>query len=96
MSKQPVRRFKIKVEEGTGHGDLYELEKTTYYHIVDVRSQSIVMTFEGGMSASLSKTTGQWEDFQYEGVRKVVIVSNGQSALIKYYDGREETVPLPQ
>ena len=95
MSQPAARRFEVKVEEGPGHGDLYELEQTIYYHVIDIHTQEIVMTFECEMSASLSKSTGQWEDFQYGGVREVTITPDEQSALVKYYGGKEETVPLP-
>ena len=96
MSQQPARRFEVKVEEGAGHGDLYELEQTFYYRVIDTRTQEVVMTFEGEMSASLSRSTAQWEDFQYGGVCGVTIAPDERSALVKYYGGQEETVPLPQ
>ena len=96
MSQQPARRFEVQVEEGGGHGDLYELEKTTYYHVIDTRTQEIVLTFEGEKSTSLSRSTGQWDDFQYGGVREVTVALDEQSVLVKYYSGREESVPLPK
>jgi hypothetical protein len=96
MNPQPARQYTVQVEEGPGHGDLYELEKTIYHHIVDASTQEIVMTFEGGMSASLSRSTGQWEDYQYGGVREVAIAPDTPVAVVRYYSGQEETVPLPQ
>ncbi len=96
MSQQSTSRFAVQVEEGGGHGDLYELEKTTYYRVVDTRTQEVVLTFEGEMSASLSRSTGQWDDFVYSGACDVTIASDEQSVRVRYYDGREETVPLPQ
>ena len=96
MNQQPTQRFVVKVEEGGGHGDLYELEQTTYYHVIDTRSQEIVLTFEGELSASLSKSNGQWEDYAYSGVCEVTIAPDEQTVRVKYYSGQEETVPLPR
>ena len=96
MSEQLNTRFVVKVEEGGGHGGLYELEETTYYHVIDTRTQEIVLTFESEMSASLSKSTGQWEYYLYVGVCEVTIAPDEQTVHVKYYGGREETVSLPQ
>ena len=89
-------RFELLVEEGSPHGGLYELEQTTYYRVIDRRSDEVVMAFEGEMEASLSTTTGMWDDYRFSGVREVLIAPDEQSVLVRYYDGREETVPLPQ
>jgi hypothetical protein len=89
-------RFELLVEEGAPHGDLYELEQTTYYRVVDRLSDEVVMTFEGEMEASLSTTTGMWDDYRFSGVREVLIASDEQSVVVRYFDGREETVLLPQ
>jgi hypothetical protein len=96
MSQQPARRFEVLVEEGASHGDLYELEQTTYYRVMDTRSQEIILTFEGEMSASLSRSNAQWEDFQYGGVCQVSIAPDERSVLVNYYGGREETVLIPE
>lgn len=93
---EPTNRFVVKVEEGGSRGGLYELEQMTYHHVIDTRSGKIVMTFEGEMSASLSKSNGQWDDYSYSGVRDVTIAPDERSARLKYYGGREETVPLPE
>jgi hypothetical protein len=89
-------RFELLVQEGAPHGGLYELEQTTYYRVVDRRSDEVVMTFEGEMEASLSTTTGMWDDYCFSGVREVLIASDEQSVIVRYFDGREEIVPLPQ
>jgi hypothetical protein len=89
-------RFELLVEEGAPHGDLYELEQTTYYRVVDRLSDEVVMTFEGEMEASLSTTTGMWDDYRFSGVREVLIASDEQAVIVRYFDGREETVLLPQ
>ena len=96
MNPQPTQRFEVVVEEGSGHGGLYELEQTTYYRVMDTQSQEVLLTFAGTMSASLSRTNGQWDDYNYSGVCAVTIAPDQQSVSIKYYEGREETVPLPK
>ena len=88
-------RFEVVVEEGPPHGDLYELEQATCYMVVDRRSRQVVMAFAGQMEASLSTTTGMWDDYHLSGVCGVSIGPDGQSAVVKYCDGHEETVPLP-
>jgi len=95
MGEQPTGRFEVVVEEGPPHGDLYELEQTTTYQIVDRHSDQVVMTFESNMEASLSTTTGMWEGYRFSGVCEVSIAPDGQSAIVKYHGGREEAVLLP-
>ncbi|MCP4541419.1 MAG: hypothetical protein GY832_30180 [Chloroflexi bacterium] len=96
MSEQPKSRFEVVVKEGPPHGDLYELEQTTYYQVVDMRSKEVVMTFQGEMEASLSTSSGSWDDHHFSGVREVIIAPDEQSVIVKYYDDREEIVPLPE
>lgn len=95
MSEQHASRFEVVVEEGPPHGDLYELEQTTYYRVVDRRSNEVVMTFRGEMEASLSRSSGMWDDYHFSGVCEVVIAPDQRSVLVRNHDGREETVPLP-
>ena len=83
------------VEEGSPHGGLYELEQTTYYKVVDRHSRQVLITFEGQMEASLSTTTGMWDDYRLSGVCEVSIAPDGQSVIVKYCDGHEETMSLP-
>jgi hypothetical protein len=90
-----VRRFRVVVEEDPPHGDLYELEQTTYYHVVDTRSGEVVVTFRGEMQASLSRTTGMWDDYRYSGAREVAIAPGEESVVVTDCDGGAELVPLP-
>ena len=96
MSEQAAPRFRVQVVEGASHGGLYELEQTTYFHVVDTRTQQIVLTFEGSMSASLSTSTGQWDDYAYGGVRQVIIAPDQGAVRVLYHGEVEEDVPLPQ
>lgn len=93
--KQQMERFEVLVKEGSPHGDLYELEQTTYYEVVDRHSNKVVMTFQGQMQASLSKTGLEWEDYHFSGVCGVFIAPDEQSVIVRHYDGREEIVQLP-
>ena len=96
MDKQPSDRYALMVEEGVPHGGLFELEQTTYYHVVDVQTGRVVLTFRGELEASLSTETGAWDDYRTSGVCGVTIAPDGRSVTVRYSDGREETVPLPQ
>ena len=93
MDRKPRPRFMVEVEEGPYHGDLYELEQTTFYRVVDTRTGREVMRFEGEMSARLDG--GNWVDHQYSGVREVVIAPDARAVIVRYHGGHEETLPLP-
>lgn len=94
-SEETRRWFEVVEEQGPPRGDLFELEQKTHYHVVDRRSEEIIMTFERLMEASLSRDTGMWDDYQFTGVDEVTIAPNERSVLVRYLDGREETLPLP-
>lgn len=96
MDEQAAGRFEVVVEEGVPRGDLYELEQTTTFYIVDRRSNRTVMTFEGRMEASLSTDSGLWDDYNFSGVREVSIAPDQLSVVVKYHEGREEIIALPQ
>jgi hypothetical protein len=96
MDEQRAGRFEVLVEEGPPRGDLYELEQTTYYRVVDTHLKEVVMTFQGEMEASLSTTTGMWDDHRFYGVCGVTIAPDERSVIVKYCDGREEAVLLPE
>lgn len=96
MSEQAVQRFEVVAEEGVPRGDLYELEQTTYYHVVDRQTGWIVLTFEGRLESSLSTDTGLWDDYRVSGVGEVCISPDERSVVVKYCNGREETVQLPE
>jgi hypothetical protein len=93
VSEVPQPRFRVEVEEGPSHGDLYELEQTTFYRVIDTRSNEAVMTFEGEMEARLDG--GMWAHHRYSGVCDVSIATDADFALVKYHDGRAEKVALP-
>jgi len=94
MDEQAPRRFEVVVEEGLLRGDLYALEQTTCFRVVNRLSGQTVLTFEGRLEAGLSTDTGQWEDFRASGVCAVTIAEDERSVLLKYHDGHEETVRL--
>ena len=96
MKDDKPNRFRIVVEEGSPRGDLYELEQTTRYYVVDNRSGEVVMCFRGELEASFGRESGLWENYTYSGVRAVVLTPDGSEVIVSYCDGREEIVPLPQ
>jgi len=96
MGKQGADRFEVVVEQGSSRGDLYELEQKTYYQVVDRHSNQIMLVFESLMEASLSTSTGLWDDYRFTGVCEVSIAPDEQSVIVKYHDGLVETVPLPE
>ena len=84
----------VLVEEDPPRGGLFELEQTTYHRVVDTRTQEIVLTFRGEMEASFSATTGSWGDYYWSGVREVAVPPDEKTVIVRYYDGREETIAL--
>lgn len=94
MTEQPLPRFEVVVEQGAPHGDLYELEQTTYYHVVDRATQQVVLTLQSEMEASLSRDSGMWDDYRYSGVCEVTIAPDETAVIVRYCDGREERMEL--
>ena len=91
-----MKRFEVRMVESPPRGDLYELEQTTYFHVVDLLADKTILKFQGEMEASLSRDTGLWEDHRYSGVCEVVISPDEKTALVKYYNGNQEFVALPE
>jgi hypothetical protein len=96
MSEPAAGRFEVLEEKGSPRGDLFELEQRTYYRVVDRYSDEVVMTFEELMEASLSRDTGMWDDYVFTGASEIVIAPDMRSVTVKYHEGLEETLPLPQ
>ena len=95
MKPEPMNRFEVIVTEGAPRGDLFELEQTTVYQVIDRLSGAVVMTFESMMEASLRSDTGMWDDYRFSGVAEVQIAPDEISVIITHHDGRVEIVPLP-
>lgn len=89
-------RYEVVVEEDVPRGDLYELEQTTCYRVVDRQSNRVVLVFEGRMEASLSHDDGLWGEPHVSGVRRLTVAPDERSVRVEYHDGREEWVPLPE
>jgi hypothetical protein len=96
MTEPTSGRFEVVEEQGSPRGDLFELEQKTYYHIVDRHTDEVILTFEALMEASLSRDTGMWDDYVFTGVSEVIIAPDEWSVIVKYHDGREEALLLPQ
>jgi hypothetical protein len=95
MEERRPGRFEVIIIEGPPHGDLYELEQTTTYQVIDTQSQKVVVEFEGETSARLSTDSGLWDDYRTYGVCDVRISPDGQSAIVEHCDGRVEEILLP-
>ncbi len=95
LSSGGTGRFEGVVAEGAPRGGLHELEQTTSYWVVDRQLGLVVASFEGLMEASLSRETGLWTDYTFSDVCEVSVAPDDSSVHVKYYDGREEFVPLP-
>jgi hypothetical protein len=95
MSVDSAGRFRVTVEEAPPRGGVYELEQTTCYHVVDTQTGEVVITFQGGLRASLRRDTGQWDDYTCSGTSNVVIAPDGASVVVTDRDGRDEVVALP-
>lgn len=91
-----TRRFQVVVREGPPHGDLYELEQTIYFDVVDTETEEVVLRFQGEMRAALSTSSGLWDNYDYAGVRDVALAPDGESVLVTAYGGGEEVVPIPK
>ena len=87
--------FEVRVEAGAAHGGLFEFEQTTYYHVVDLRSNVVVMTFESATTATVSTSGGRWTDHVHTGVSDISIAPDQRSVRVRYHDGWEDTVALP-
>jgi hypothetical protein len=95
MGDDGPERFRVVIEKAPARGDLYELEQTTCYHIVDTRSGEVVMTFRGDLRASLSRDTGLWDEYACSGASNVAIAPDEESVIVTNCDGQEEILPLP-
>lgn len=82
-------RWRIWQEEGGGHGDLYELEKTTYFHVVDWQRKTVAVTFTQEMSADFDG--GLWTNYSYGGVKAVTVMPSGKLR-VRYWSGTEEVL----
>ena len=96
MEERAAKRFEVVIRHGPPHGDLYELEQTTYYQVVGTLSQQVVMVFESEMEASMSRDTGMWEDYRFTGVSEVAVALDERSILVRYHHGAQEVIPLPE
>lgn len=96
MVEQARKRFEVVIRQGSPRGDLYELEQTTYYQVVDTLSQRVIMVFESQMEATLSRDTGMWDDYSFTGVSDVTIAPDERSVLVRYVGGQQAAFPLAQ
>jgi hypothetical protein len=94
-SEVRVPAYIIVTEMDPPHGDLFELEQTTWHRVMDTSTGDVVMEFRSDMAAHLSREDGMWTDHRFTGVSAVVLAPDGQSVFVKYCDGVEEMAPIP-
>lgn len=74
-------RYRIETREGNPHGDLYEMEITTFFDVIDNTTEMTVMTFTGEYFTTLGDNGG-WNDGSYSGVEDVRLAEDGMSVLV--------------
>lgn len=88
-------RYRIETEEGNPHGDLYEMEITTYFYVIDTHTEKAIMTFTGEYFTTLGDNGG-WNDGSYTGVTDVKFSEDGMSVIVYSSDkDLPEHIPLP-
>jgi hypothetical protein len=68
-------RWRIWEEAGDSHGDLYELERTTYFRVLDWQTKTVIATYSEEMSASYDGVS--WADYTYGGVKAITVSPTG-------------------
>jgi len=96
MDTKPRGRYVVVIREGPPHGDLYELEQTIYFHVVDTETDEVVLRFQGEMRAALSTASGLWDNYDFAGVCDATLAPDGESVIVRTYGGGEEVVPIPK
>lgn len=92
MDHAAKSRWKVTRREHHG-GGLFELEITTWFEVVDVLSDAVVMRFEGGYAASYDGVG--WADGAAGGAVAVDVVEEEHAVEVRDASGRVERFPLP-
>ena len=87
--------YHVDIQAGLYRGGLFELEQVTTFNVLDDTTGEVRLTLEGLMSASFDKESGMWGEAFYSGVSGLSINADGTSVSARYFDGREETLPIP-
>lgn len=95
LGDQSVDRFEVQINEGEYRGGLFELERVTTFHVVDLKNGQVRLELHGVMSASLDTNTGGWGEPVFFGVVEVILTDDGHHVLVKYHDGVTETILIP-
>jgi len=87
-------RWRIRVERGSGHGDLYELEHDIYFAVLDWTTKERVLRFQGESWQKMAGAGG-WSSPVLSGVLEVELGPDGRHVLVHYPGDRVERVPIP-
>lgn len=81
-------KYSIVERQSGDHGGLYELERDTFFDVVELGTGKTIMTFQGEYSASFGGH-GQWGEGSYSGVKKVEL-SPDESFVLVFSEGKSE------
>ena len=95
MNDAPAARYIVTIEQGPPLDGLYDFEQCTSYCVVEAATGRVVLAFEGWLTASLSRDTGLWDDYQPSGVAAVALADDPEAVIVTYHDGRREIVRIP-
>ena len=79
-------RFRVRIEEGTRSGGLYELEFTRHYYIDDTKLETTLYVGSCLCEASMD-TSGDWGDGSETGIVRVVLAPSQEEATVFHSDG---------
>lgn len=86
-------RYRVEKREHHG-GGLFELEITTTWEVVDVRTGAVVRSFREEYDAHYDGVG--WADGVSSGVADVSLGDDQRSVVVRHADGRVETVALEE
>ena len=96
QSKHKTDKYRIEESESEPRGDVYELEITYYYDVIDNRTEMSIMQFQGVSSAKLGDDC-TWENWQYSGVDEVEFSDDGRYVIVHHTLQKDpEMTKLPE
>jgi len=90
-----MSRFEVHRSEGIPSGGLYELEIQTSFTIFDTKTGESIHVGTSFFEASLSTSTGGWDDGCSSGIKSIEISADERYAVIHDHDGTTRQIELP-